>query len=121
MIYKCDTGSALVELQAHISEAVKLPRKFGVQYLGVRWESNERLAAAVQQLRDALASAYGGGSGGLLIITCQRPLQPIFDLLRRRKACESAMAASVWSEQLESELIAKVKDANLGRVGFAVL
>lgn len=92
----------------------------GVHYTGLKWSSSEALASALARYASAMRSVYGEATG-LMIVTYQRPLQPVFELLKRRRACGKAMGAAMWSSQNEEELQSAMRTGNLPHMTVSIV
>ena len=128
------------ELARHIS-VPKDESLFGVNYFGTRWESRSVFDQSLLKYIQAIQSAYRESASGyrtnndvaedkpifsapptgLYLITFQRPLQPVIDLLRRKRVCNTGQGAAIWSKDLESKLSAAIRDANLARLFVACI
>jgi hypothetical protein len=106
-----------LELQSRSSLA---DVKFHVQYMGVQWESKESLDSHILLYTARLKKMYGEGRG-ILLVTCQRALQPVYDLLKRKRACSSPLAASIWTRQLEIDLAVQLQEANLAKASVQII
>ena len=69
----------------------------------------------------ALSVSRFGESRGLLIITCQRSLQPVIETLKRKKICQSGQATSSWTKELEQNLVAMIREVNLTFMSISVI
>ena len=69
----------------------------------------------------ALSVSCFGESRGLLIITCQRSLQPVIETLKRKKICQSGQATSSWTKELEQNLVAMIREVNLAFMSISVI
>lgn len=130
------------ELKRRIRES-RRESPLGVHYFGTRWENRREFDQSLLKYIEAIRSAYrdenGGGdykandegaedrqttlapSTGLLLVTFQRPLQPVVDLLRRKRVCSTGQGAAIWSKDLENKLVAAIRDANLARLFVACI
>ena len=92
--------------------------KGGGQETAATANVNVQLGKTVDTIKSIMEES---GEHALLLLTAQHPTDTALTLMRQKKACLSALCASVWSDQQEERLQEMLRQCNLTPFVYAIL